>query len=433
MSRPALSIRALPAELLPSVRQLLVCAGALLASRAVGRAQELRDDARPQDAQPAATDERARDLNRVLYLGSGTTIRGRSHWIDDHWEYRRDGAWIALPAEAVERVVDERSLLAEAKDLERKVGRDEWARRVALADWMWHAGLIEESFEQLDRVFSAQPDQADALRLLRAPPSKIHAPGQGLPADDAVRQAAQASLALTEYAIANFATREDGQEIEAKLKEALVSYSTRMRVFAARALRRLHPGSEVRQMLSRAVLDGADCVRREAALALRDVGDEGVILPVVRTLGSNNAAVRANAADALGEMGYPAAVMPLMARLSSLSSPAAGGSFKAPASYIFVGRQIAYVQDYDVEVAQFAAVGDPQINTLTEGSVLDVRVIGTYETSTAIESRHIRSALHDLTGADPGSTNRSWMDWWDQNKSKYDRTEPPKGPVTRSN
>ena len=42
-------------------------------------------------------------------------------------------------------------------------------------------------------------------------------------------------------------------------------------------------------------------------------------------------------------------------------------------AYVTVVNQKAYVQDFDVEVAQFQAIADPQINVLTEGIVLDVR------------------------------------------------------------
>jgi len=42
-------------------------------------------------------------------------------------------------------------------------------------------------------------------------------------------------------------------------------------------------------------------------------------------------------------------------------------------AFVTVINQRAYVQDFDVEVAQFQAIADPQINVLTEGIVLDVR------------------------------------------------------------
>ncbi len=42
-------------------------------------------------------------------------------------------------------------------------------------------------------------------------------------------------------------------------------------------------------------------------------------------------------------------------------------------AYVTVINQQAYIQDFDVEVAQFQAVADPAINVLHEGVVLDVR------------------------------------------------------------
>jgi len=42
-------------------------------------------------------------------------------------------------------------------------------------------------------------------------------------------------------------------------------------------------------------------------------------------------------------------------------------------AYVAVINQQAYIQDFDVEVAQFEKVADPQINVLHEGVVLDVR------------------------------------------------------------
>ena len=42
-------------------------------------------------------------------------------------------------------------------------------------------------------------------------------------------------------------------------------------------------------------------------------------------------------------------------------------------AYVMVINQKAYIQDFDVEVAQFQAVADPQINVLHQGVVLDVR------------------------------------------------------------
>jgi len=47
--------------------------------------------------------------------------------------------------------------------------------------------------------------------------------------------------------------------------------------------------------------------------------------------------------------------------------------YNAQRAYVTVINQRAYVQDFDVEVATFEAIADPEINVLTEGIVLDVR------------------------------------------------------------
>jgi hypothetical protein len=103
--------------------------------------------------------------------------------------------------------------------------------------------------------------------------------------------------------------------------------------------------------------------------------------------------VRANSAEALGIAGFPAALPALKARLAKASSKVKGSSTSAPPrSHIFVGKQTAYVQDFDVEVAQGAAVADPAVNVLTQGSVLDVRVLAI--SSKGMTSKRELRALH---------------------------------------
>ena len=100
--------------------------------------------------------------------------------------------------------------------------------------------------------------------------------------------------------------------------------------------------------------------------------------------------------------------------IGHLANLQGGGGGRAPAANIFVGSQMAFVQDFDVEVANGAAVADPQVNVLTEGSVLDVRVQGISVHSTRVECQRLRGALGRLTGARPGDTNTAWLDWWQQ-------------------
>ena len=108
-----------------------------------------------------------------------------------------------------------------------------------------------------------------------------------------------------------------------------------------------------------------------------------------------------------------------------------GGGGRAPHTYIFNGRQRAYVQDFDVEVAQNASIADPIINVLTEGSVLDVAVIGVTEYQLASERAAVRGALTQLTGANPGETTASWQRWWQEHGDEWRAgSAPPKSPST---
>jgi hypothetical protein len=243
---------------------------------------------------------------------------------------------------------------------------------------------------------------------------------------------------MREMLVQRLPERAKSEDLKIALREQLVSHSPKLRSVAALAMRRIFPGQgmdvqDVNCLLSRAVLDGSDDVRAEASRALRDVRNPAVAAPSIRALASPNAKLRENAIAALGTMAYPAAVEPLIKHLAFVTAARAqgGGGGGIAGGSIFVGKQTAYVQDYDVEVAQFQAVADPQINVLIEGSVLDARVIGSYAASFATEGRLARASLSQLTGADPGDTNKSWFDWWEKNKGRWVADAPRPDPRTQ--
>ena len=351
---------------------------------------------------------------RVVELERGGFLRARTRRLaDGRWQWFAEGAWVDLPG--VARATPEHTLLARAADLAREV-QGEPVRRVFLADWMARQGLDVEALRELDRVLEEDPRQPDALRLLAAPPPALDVYARrGSPAE-LFQAAAQGSPALRELALARLAELESPAALFERLRAGLESGSARTRGAAARGLGRSFPGEALEGLLVRSVLDGSEDVRAQAALALGRAGEPAVILPLVRSLGSAHGAVRANAIAALGRTGYPAAVPPLMTYLTTVQS---GGAPRAPAANIFVGRQVAFVQDFDVEVASGAAVADPQVGVLTEGSVLDVRVQGVTVQTAAVEGRHLRTALGRLTGASPGSTNSAWLRWWDEHRGDW--------------
>lgn len=399
----------------PRTPSRLVTAG--LATLALGAPVSAQEDKGPPAGEAARED---RGAKAILHLSDGRTLRGRAREVAEEegggWELLQDGDWVRLPAASLARVALERDVLAQAKKLERELGRDaEPVRRVAYADWLLAEGLYEEALRALDRVLTEAPDQAQALALLERADVRLALPQ---PQDFARYAAAAARYGPSgrELAIAALRTEPEVPGLFDTVVGETEARDDARRLFAVHTLRRLFPGRGVKELLRRAILDRSSDVRTAAALGLRAAEDEAVIAPAVRALGSRTTAVRQNAAEALGTMGYPAAVEPLYTHLVSLQS---GGFGRAPRANIFIGRQMAYIQDYDVEVAQGAAIADPIINVLLEGDVLDAGVIGVTDYVVQAERSSVRGALSALTGASPGNTTAAWTRWWDENGAAW--------------
>lgn len=402
----------------------LVAAGAPLPA-----AQELDRAEDPLPPVAASESQRAAKENgcmHVLRLADGRVLRRRARSTEQGWEVRDGSEWIALPADAVTSARREKDLLEQARRLERETRSSDLTRRVAYCDWLLREGLHEEGLEALDAVLAKDPDQADAVALLARTQLSLGLPELD-PAmadlDAFLGRAARFGPAARELAVAELRTGPEVPGLLERVRADLEHRDSRRRSFAALVLRRMFRGHEVKPLLARAVLDANEDVRRQAALALRDVGDPAVVLPVVRALGSSHHQVRVNATEALGHMAYPAVVPTLVSHLTSTLQSSGGG--RTPHSHIYVGRQVAYVQDYDVEVAQNESIADPVINVLQEGSVLDAGVLGVTEYQLATERATTRRALAQLTGADPGHTTVAWARWWEENGAAWGAGLPP--------
>jgi hypothetical protein len=343
---------------------------------------------------------------------------------DGGWEVRGSGGWTALPTDAVTRAPRESQVLREAARRERALKpKHDPAQRIDLARWMVTEGLVSEALGAIDAVLDDRPHYPAALALLTSSrflgvPS-LQVPGDQIPAaqEALMRWAAQAPIAARELALVELARIEDHEQLHADLLGALCAFSLRRRVFAAQAIGRLFPGQDAKRLLQHALLDTSAAVRRSAAQALSNSHDTSLIAPVVRALGSQNPRVRVQSAEALGFMGYPAAVEPLMAYLTLPAQTSA--EHRMPHSYIFVGRQSAYIQDFDVEVATFQAVADPQVNILLEGSVLEAGIQSSGQYSNGAEASAARSSLSRLTGAHPGHTKAAWQRWWKAHREDW--------------
>lgn len=385
-----------------------------------------------------AVDPQTRAARRLLRAPNGGVLREESRLVDGHWEVKRDGRWTALPDGLIASVRDESEALTEWRQRKRDAGKDDVEARVALAQWGVEQGLYKEALEQLDAVLESDPDQPEARALIRSDELHIGLPAGAAPLDFA----ASAPPALRELAlekvVSDASAGDDAarQALRDDLGVRLLDRKPGNREMAALALRRLAEGAEppvsgyseaeLAELLRRAVRDVSPEVRRQAALALRDAQEEGLLLPLFKALGSRSSAIRTHAAQAMAVMGQPRAVEPLVVRLLTLQ-PSGGDGFFAPRSSIFVGRQIAFVQGFDVEVAQNAAIGKPMVGTLQEGASLDVTVMGVSGGGGGggggygyvQEGEALCQALEQLTGAHPGRTKADWQRWWNENRAEW--------------
>jgi len=374
----------------------------------------------------AEPDSEAQPRKRILHLAGGQTVRAIARrsatGSPGDWEYKKQSEWAPIPAAAVERVVLEADLMKEVRERGRAVDKRDAGARARLGAWMLDEGLLLEGLAELDAALAIDPDDPAAREAATASAHRFAVPGvepdAQVPAgcDELLRFGAKGTPSLREMALVQLGRVRDREGLQRELARELFDSSVNRRSFATLALRRLFPGEEVRPLLHRAVLDASESVRVGAARALHDVGEPSLVLPVVKALDSSSQRVRVQAAEALGHMGYPAAVPALVSHLASLQGSA---GHAVPHSYIFVGRQFAYIQDFDVEVAQFQAVADPQVNVLIEGQVTETGVSSVKEVSYVTERATVQGSLQRLTGEDPGRYARDWLRWWEANQERY--------------
>ncbi len=378
----------------------------------------------PREIRQETEAEKEQEAARLLYLASGRVLRARTRLLNGQWEYKRGREWIALDPGSVTKSAKERTLLAEAKKRSKKLKRGSLESRASHAEWLNQVGLYQESIQELENILTKDPDQEWALRLLSEGPTLASLPT----ADNAqakesrvelLRYGAKGGAVARELTTRELSNLEDKASLREDLKRELESTSVRRRAFGAHALRRLFPGEEIKRLVMRSVLDSSANVRMNCAYALKSAGDPAVALPLLRGLASSRVEVRTNSAEALGYMQFPETVEPLVNHYVALTALQGGGTGSVPRANIFVGKQIAYIQDFDVEVAQFQAVADPQVNILIEGSVLEGRVIGVRNSQLVYERSAVRGALRKLTGADPGDKPSHWQKWWEENKPRY--------------
>ena len=182
----------------------------------------------------------------------------------------------------------------------------------------------------------------------------------------------------------------------------------KVRIAAVRILGALGDESALRPLIFVGARDKDSAVRREAVLAADSFGHDDTAIPYTRALMSRNQRLAANAAEALALLGDERAAGYVVKRLRSH-----GSSTRNVVSFL---NQVSYVRDYDVEIAQASNIANPDVATISEGVVLDVKVLDAAYTKTWIEPLLVK-AFNQIVGENLRS-KREVDAWWAENGSR---------------
>ncbi|MBI5362846.1 MAG: hypothetical protein HZA53_06680 [Planctomycetes bacterium] len=396
----------------------------------------------PPGAAPARAPSVTRDGDedaprRIVQLVGGHVLRGPARALaGGAIEVRTRTGVVRAEAGSIARVRAEREVLAEYAQLARGIDARDFVRRISLCAWLAEAGLGSELLRELDVVLTADPDQKRALDLARGTLAAETLPAQEAdPARErarALREAGRAAPATREAWIARIErlVQDDAAAREA-LRVALVDelgQGVDLRRFcAARVLRRVLPGVATERLEALALGDRSRVARAEARRALRDARDPAVVKRLATRVEQGALKERIGAIDTLAVVADAAAVPALAANLARLATakPAAAGAGGGgtPRSHFSLRRQVAYTQDFDVEIAQAASIADPIVAYAEEGVVLDVST-ATWQLPVVIEYENALTcgALARIVGEGAKWKPAEWLAWWEKNRARFSTT-----------
>ncbi len=252
-----------------------------------------------------------------------------------------------------------------------------------LKRWMTKQEFAESTRPQRE----AADQKAGELRIL-------HMLAKLTSADEDVATAARRRLAL-----------EDRQYKLSPLAQALRCEPAELRIYAAQELARLGDTLAAPALLKRAIYDKDAKVREQVVLALKSFDLPSTVHPLGRALWSRSEDVRVHAAEALGTLGDEMG-------LGYLTRKWEGRSGDFPKVYFSQVRQISYIQDFDVEVAQTSFIADPIVGVIQEGVVQAVKIHATEQSFTYKEQTAVKGALNKIAGEDLGDKVGPWSKFW---------------------
>lgn len=390
----------------------------------------------------------------VVTTKDGVVVEGAVERTADEVIVRTAAGEVRLPAAAVATVVAGDSARMEARRALAALAATDVAGRYRLAASLEAKGLADVAADAYASVLAMEPDHPAARRALgyervgdawlttaearRARGLVLYEGTWRLPAEvDRIARGKRRSIAVraTDLAAAmrtaatadgGFATAATQQVNAAPVAERLhvatgllVHPEPKVRAWAAGELGRLGDESALRPLWSVAARDRSDDVRHAAVASLASFGRPDVAFPLVKALWSEHPSIVANAAAALGQLGDAHAVVWLVTRLVSHGA--------SPGANFSQLTQQAYIQDFDVEVAQTSFIADPVIGTVQEGVVQDVKVLDLTIEKTFVEMRLVKT-IASLAKADLHDAAQVAA-WWKEHREQF----PSWPPVTVAN
>lgn len=282
-------------------------------------------------------------------------------------------------------------------------------------------GLEQEMWQHLDLAVAAtEPGSSTARRLdaflaglgpYLVPEHRLRAEAERKVRALVDRARDESSPARSAALVAVLAgLQDDGVDEELRLR-ARTALRAPQRIVALRALAR-RSDAQKPFVWRAAILDADATVRRASMDVARADGDTAAVVDYLAPgLIQPHADFRMRTAEAFAALGDRAAILPLVAAgtVATAASPSAGAT---RAHVAFLDQQ-AYVRDFDVEIASGAFIGDPKIDVVQSGVVLDVNVASVTHSSSARAIGSFRRALASLAGSDPGADPAAWDAWKD--------------------
>lgn len=291
--------------------------------------------------------------------------------------------------------------------------------QLRLAHTAHEQGLTKEMWQHLEACFAAERSDAvdRQLRAFLGSVAEEIVPVELQQADAAKRARALVRMARPKLGVAQraavvevLASLPDVDELlrDLAVREALPE----QRLAAVEALLRRDATANEAFVCKRAVRDRDAIVRSGAVAVIAAHGDgDRAIRRWAPGFLSDEPAMRVFAAQAMANLGNKDA-----AALIAAAGPFAGTPTRAEAggvgtrAHMYKMTTRSFVRDFEVEIAQAAAVANPVVDTVREGVVLDVNVAAVVSQQTTIEAAY-RAALTSLIGADPGPNPGTWAEW----------------------